>query len=147
MSARALVTVGAQDQYAHDSSLDIIWNLLDYGWLTDPARPSTLTEVPHMADAERHSSVAEPFNLADSVAISEGMGANNATSSSDDNSYTVVGHFDVNRPLGIQQDAPIDFMAFPEGVGDPWPELVDGEDIFFSHDLVNPAAWTPHIAR
>lgn len=41
VSARALVTANHSAVHHHpDSSLDIVENLLDYGWLSDPARSS-----------------------------------------------------------------------------------------------------------
>ncbi|KAG9775433.1 hypothetical protein KCU88_g5097, partial [Aureobasidium melanogenum] len=47
-AAKSLVTTVAStapSEMPTDSSLDIIWNLLDYGWLSDSARPSSSPEA------------------------------------------------------------------------------------------------------
>jgi hypothetical protein len=110
-----------------DPSLDVIWSLLDYGWLSDQARPSTL----------------EDTSLSDLAQTSTGDGALDAGLMAQ--TYDLVGDFDIDPSITVQDQISLDYLAFAENSGDAWP-VVEG-DMNFSNELVLPSPWTPHFVE
>jgi len=111
-----------------DSSLDIIWSLLDYGWLSDQARPSTVGDT-----------TLRDINQTDTgdAGIDVGLMAQ---------TYDLVGDFDIDPSMTVQDQISLDYLTFAENPGDAWPAVEDA-DINFSNEVVLPSPWTPHFAE
>lgn len=110
-----------------DPSLDILWSLLDYGWLSDQARPSTLedTTLPDLSQTD-----------AGDAAIDVGLMAQ---------TYDLVGDFDIDPSITVQDQISLDYLAFAENPGETWPMVED--NINFSNEVILPSPWTPHFAE
>lgn len=110
-----------------EPSLDVIWSLLDYGWLSDQARPSTL----------------ENTSLSDLHQTSTGDGAIDTGLMAQP--YDLVGDFDIDQSITVQDQISLDYLAFVENPGDAWPAVED--DMNFSNEVVLPSPWTPHFVE
>lgn len=110
-----------------DSTLDIIWSLLDYGWLSDQARPSTL-------EANGENELAQ---------TSAGDGAIDANLMAQP--YDLVGDFEIDSSITAQNQISLDYLAFVDNPEEGWPVVDD--QLNFSNEIILPSPWTPHFVE
>lgn len=118
-----------------------MWKILDYGWLSDSARPVKL-ETPSQEWPYVPIQPSQPWNEAEKAAEPGSATTANPTSSIEENSYAMVEDFDLDKPLAMHDELPIDFMAYADELNDPWPDILDGRDAFFSADLGISSPWS-----
>ncbi|KAI1615969.1 fungal-specific transcription factor domain-containing protein [Exophiala viscosa] len=144
-SARDLVSSSTADNYVPNPTLDVLWKLLDYGWLSDAARPSMQRE----SAEPRPSLPTQDQGLWESggaAALLEEPRTANGTSNIEDRSFDLLEDFDPGKPLAIHGEVSTDFMGLPDALGDPWPQLLGPGD-FFSPDLQILSPWSQQVER
>ena len=116
-----------------DSNLEILWNLLDYGWLTDPARPST-----------------SPENVQEDVFTETVIPKEDPHDSQDPHdptlptqNYDLISDYDVDHSILGQHDVSLDFINFEENIPHSWLETPT--DMPFTTNDGLPSPWTPHL--
>ncbi|EXJ77046.1 hypothetical protein A1O3_10204 [Capronia epimyces CBS 606.96] len=133
-SARALVTTPPNEQHSHDPDLDVIWNLLDYGWLSDAARPVAGNDAPPLR---------RPTVTGEEVPK---LHQTPATAPTSDTAYSAFEDFDLNKPFSIHDEVAMDFMTYPDGTVDSWPDVLHQGDVFLSTDFGISSPWNPRAA-
>lgn len=130
------------DQYIHDPELDVIWKLLDYGWLADAARPTSVDEP---TAPRRSTATGEDIPQPPQIPTNEPT--NNITASAKPNEYPVFENFDINKPFVVHDEvAAMDFMTYPDGTIDSWPDVLNEGDVFLGTDFGISSPWTPRAA-
>ncbi|KAL2427903.1 hypothetical protein ABEF91_005822 [Exophiala dermatitidis] len=140
-SARALVTTTPNDQYVHDPDLDTIWNLLDYGWLSDAARPKSLNESPPprrptVTNEDPPQLQLLPVSTNEPIIPTPAIPEEN-------HSYAAFESFDLNKGFAVHDEVAMDFASYPEGTIDLWPGVLNEGDVFLSTDFGISSPWTP----
>ncbi|RVX67964.1 hypothetical protein B0A52_08374 [Exophiala mesophila] len=132
-SARALVTINSSQ--IEDPSLDILWSLLDYGWLSDPARS--------LSPSENQSVNAVPVSKP-----KNGISHDSALTTHDFDLGSDYGVDDsimgVEESILVANDVGLDFMNFPQTLPDNWLEEPT-DDVNFATGSGLPSPWTPNL--
>ncbi|KAK5062017.1 hypothetical protein LTR44_003392 [Exophiala sp. CCFEE 6388] len=139
-SARDLVTPNTVDNYMPNSTLDVLWKLLDYGWLSDAARPSMQRELAASLPTQDQGS----WKLAGPTTLLDESRAANVASDIENRSFDLLEDFDPDKPLMAHAQVSTDFMDLPDALGDPWPQLLGPGDFFFP-DLQIPSPWSEQV--
>lgn len=128
-----------------DPNLNILWRLLDYGWLSDSTRSHTEKEP-----AQTRSSVPiqnqESSNTTGSPMLLRKPGAANATSHVEDRSFDLLEDFDPRDPHMAHEAVSLDFMTLPDSLDDPWPQTLGPTD-FLSTDFEVPSPWSQQVRK
>lgn len=135
------MTTTPNDQYVHDPDLDTIWNLLDYGWLSDAARPKSLNELPPPRRPTVTSDDAPQLQLLP-VPTNEPI-VPAPTLPEQNHSYAAFEPFDLDKGFAVHDEVAMDFASYPEGTIDPWPDVLNEGDVFLSTGFGISSPWTP----